>query len=211
MSLLVRKFNKLFKMKGSSNRFRRKETRNPTLKNKNSKEKFSCHECGKAGDMNFQCPTYLKKVEGKNNTSRDFKSKKAYIVWDVPEEDSTSSTSGEEETAKICLMVNDREASTSSKVDELSEVKSYETSSCSSSDNSPTYDELYSAFVELHEELKNLVRVSVDRKRLILLHEKKIANIQKEIDEIKLENEIKQRFEHHYSSSSLPIRVSGPN
>ncbi|KAF1881616.1 hypothetical protein Lal_00039832 [Lupinus albus] len=99
-----------------------------------------------------------KKVDGEKNTSRDFKSKKAYIVWDVPEEDSKTSTSGEEETAKTCLMVNDHEASTSSKVDELGEVNSYESSSRSSSNNSPTYHELYSAFVELHEELKKCWR-----------------------------------------------------
>ncbi|KAF1858816.1 hypothetical protein Lal_00027067 [Lupinus albus] len=158
MTLLVRKFNKFFKKKGSSNRFHRKETRNPTFKNKNSKEKFLCHECGKVGQMKFQCHVYLKKVEGEKNTSRDFKSKKAYILWDVPEDDSTTSTYGEEETAKICLMVNDHEANTSSKVDELGEVNSCETSSCFSSNNSPTYDELYSAFVELHEKFKKIVK-----------------------------------------------------
>ncbi|KAF1858885.1 hypothetical protein Lal_00043020 [Lupinus albus] len=80
-------------------------------------------------------------------------------------------------------------ASTSSKVDELSEVNSNESSSCSSSNNSPTYDELYSAFVELHEELKKVAKLSLDRKRVILLQEKKITNMQKEIDELKLENE----------------------
>ncbi|KAF1888379.1 hypothetical protein Lal_00039301 [Lupinus albus] len=142
MTLLVRKFNKFLKKNGSSNRFQRKETHNPTFKNKNSKEKFLCHKCGKAEHMKYQCLVYLNKVEGENNTSRDFKSKKAYIVWDVPEEDSTTSTSREEETAKICLMVNDHEASTSSKVDKLGEVNSYDSSSCSSSNNSPTYDDL---------------------------------------------------------------------
>ncbi|KAF1885915.1 hypothetical protein Lal_00032247, partial [Lupinus albus] len=55
----------------------------------------------------------LLKVYGEKNTSRDFKSKKPYIVWDVPEESSTTSTYEEEETAKICLMVKDNEASTS--------------------------------------------------------------------------------------------------
>ncbi|KAF1879710.1 hypothetical protein Lal_00039764 [Lupinus albus] len=104
------------------------------------------------------------------------------------QQNSTTRMSREEETAKICLMVNDHEARTSSKVDELGEVNSHETSSCSSSDNSPTYDELYSAFVELHEEIKKVVKVSVDHKRLVLLREKKITNMQKEIYELKLEN-----------------------
>ncbi|KAF1870708.1 hypothetical protein Lal_00026338 [Lupinus albus] len=86
-------------------------------------------------------------------------------------------------------MVNTQEASTSTNVDKQSEVNSFETSPCSSSKNSPSYDELYNAFVELHEELKKLARVNVDRKRIILLHEKKIQDMQKELDELKLENE----------------------
>ncbi|KAF1888335.1 hypothetical protein Lal_00015477, partial [Lupinus albus] len=69
------------------------------------KDRFTCHECGKAGHMRFQCPTYLKKVDSEKSTPREFKSKKAYIVWDVPEEETTSSTSSEEESAKLCLMV----------------------------------------------------------------------------------------------------------
>ncbi|CAL0331030.1 unnamed protein product [Lupinus luteus] len=73
-------------------------------KGKNSKERFTCHEYGKAGHMRFQCPTYLEKVDSDTSTPRDFKSKKAYIVWDVPEEETTSSTSSEEEFAKLCLV-----------------------------------------------------------------------------------------------------------
>ncbi|KAE9617833.1 hypothetical protein Lalb_Chr03g0039761 [Lupinus albus] len=57
------------------------------------------------GHLKYQCPTYLKKFEGEKNTSKDFKSNKAYIVWDVPEEDTTSSISKEEESAKLCLMI----------------------------------------------------------------------------------------------------------
>ncbi|KAF1885942.1 hypothetical protein Lal_00018483 [Lupinus albus] len=86
-------------------------------------------------------------------------------------------------------MVNEHEASTSMKVDELSEVNSFETSSCASSDISPTYDKLYNAFVKLHEELKKVAKVNIDHKILILLHENKIADMQKELDELKLENE----------------------
>ncbi|KAF1896133.1 hypothetical protein Lal_00042899 [Lupinus albus] len=122
---------------------------NLTFKNKDPKERFSCHECGKAGHMKFECPIYIKKVEGEKNTSRDFKSKKAYI-------ESTTSTSREEETAKICLMVNDHEQAPIQKLTNLVSI-------------SPTYDELYNAFVELNEELKKAVK--------------------KEINELKLENE----------------------
>ncbi|KAF1879889.1 hypothetical protein Lal_00022792 [Lupinus albus] len=97
--------------------------------------------------MKYQCPTYLKKVEGEKNNSGDLKSEKAYIVWDIPGEDSTTSTSEEEESTKLCLMVNAQEASTSTNVDKQS---------------------------ELHEELKKLARVNGDRKQIILLQEKKI-------------------------------------
>ncbi|KAF1888945.1 hypothetical protein Lal_00036658 [Lupinus albus] len=104
--------------------------------NKIPKECFSCHECGKSGHMKFQCLRYLKKFENDKNASREFKSKKAYIVWDVPEEESTSSTSEEEETTKLCLMVNTLDPSTPDDHGESNEVHSYESSSCS--ENSPS-------------------------------------------------------------------------
>ncbi|KAF1878140.1 hypothetical protein Lal_00049308 [Lupinus albus] len=65
--------------------------------------------------------------------------------------------------------------------------------------NSPTYDELYNAFVEMHEELKKVAKINVDWKRVILLHEKKIVSMQKEINELKLENETLDLI---YSSAS---------
>ncbi|KAF1865960.1 hypothetical protein Lal_00041658 [Lupinus albus] len=119
--------------------------------------------------MKYQCPTYLKKVGNEKNTSRDFKFKKAYTIWDVPEEELTTSSSKEEETTKLCLMVNTQDPSTSDDNGESNEVHSYESNSCSeSSENSPTYDELYCAFVELYEELKKLTRINVVRKMLHL-------------------------------------------
>ncbi|KAF1893012.1 hypothetical protein Lal_00035406 [Lupinus albus] len=66
--------------------FKRKEAKNSTFKDKNLKERFTFHECGKTGHMKYQCPTYLKKVENEKTTSRAIKSMKAYIVWDVPDE-----------------------------------------------------------------------------------------------------------------------------
>ncbi|KAF1862526.1 hypothetical protein Lal_00024428, partial [Lupinus albus] len=70
---------------------------------------------------------------------------------------------------------------------ESSEVNSYDSSS--NSDNSPTYDILYSAFVEMHEELEKLAKKYLDKKRLIIEHEKKIYELQSSIDELKLDNE----------------------
>nr|AMK47989.1 hypothetical protein [Lupinus angustifolius] len=137
--------------------------------------------------MRFQCPTYLKKVDSNKSTPRDFKSKKAYIVWDVPEEDMTSNTSGEEETRKLCLMTRTNDACCSNSKEANSKVYS-NTSSTSSDDSSPN-EELYNAYVELHDELKKLARISSDRKRLILLNEQNIVSLQIELDELKLENE----------------------
>ncbi|KAF1884667.1 hypothetical protein Lal_00028551 [Lupinus albus] len=37
------------------------------------------------------------------------------------------------------------------------------------SDNSPTYDVIYSAYVELHEELRKLAKINIDRKMLSLV------------------------------------------
>ncbi|KAF1884275.1 hypothetical protein Lal_00042927 [Lupinus albus] len=174
MTFLVRKFNKFLKRKGGLKMFQRKEAKKSTFKGKTPEGCFTCHECGKLGPMKFKLPTYPKKVENYKNTSRDFKSKKAYIVWDVPKKESTSITSEEEETTKLCLMVNTQDPSTSNDHGESNEVHSYECSSCyENSENSPTYDELYSDFVELHEELKKLARINVGRKRVIILHEKK--------------------------------------
>ncbi|KAF1889061.1 hypothetical protein Lal_00043380, partial [Lupinus albus] len=59
----------------------------------------------------------------------------------------------------------------------------------STSDDLPSYEVLYNAYVELHEELKKLARVNVDQKREILRNEKKLSQLQKELDELKLENE----------------------
>ncbi|KAF1867883.1 hypothetical protein Lal_00012779 [Lupinus albus] len=71
--------------------------------------------------------------------------------------------------------------------DESSEVNS--SYSSSNSDNSPMHDILYGAYYEMHEELKKLAKNYMDKKRLILEHEKKIYELQFFIDELKLENE----------------------
>ncbi|KAF1885764.1 hypothetical protein Lal_00008502 [Lupinus albus] len=120
------------------------------------------------------------------STPREFKSKKAYIVWDVPEEETTSSTSSEEESAKLCLMVRSDNDGNSDSHEDNNEVYS---DTSSTSDDLPSYEVLYNAYVELHEELKKLARINVDKKREILRNEKKLSQLQKELDELKLENE----------------------
>ncbi|XP_019423045.1 PREDICTED: zinc finger CCHC-type and RNA-binding motif-containing protein 1-like [Lupinus angustifolius] len=154
LTLLIRKFGKFLKNKGGFKRFQKKEVKDSIRKGKVPKDRLTCHECGKPGHMCYQCSSYLKKFENDRSNPREFKSKKAYIVWDVSEDETISSTSEEEETTKLCLMANTQEACNSSDQDDTNEVQYSNTSSCS--EESPLYDELYSAFVELHEELKKL-------------------------------------------------------
>ncbi|KAF1867863.1 hypothetical protein Lal_00012759 [Lupinus albus] len=110
--------------------------------------------------MKYTCPTYLKRIEHRNKKdSRDIKATEAYIIWDEPEEDTTStSTSEDEESSKI-------------EQDESSEVNSSDSSS--DFNNSPSYDILYGAYVEMHEELKKLAKKYMNKKRIILENEKK--------------------------------------
>ena len=193
MNLLVSKFSKFLRRKGGFKKFQKRDIRGTRdsketfRKSKSSNDKIICHECGKVGHIKFQCPTYLKRIESEKKDSRDIKSKRAYIVWDVPEDQSTStSTSDDEESAKLCLMTKDHNSDEESSESDKSDPSNV---SDSESENSPTYEMLYSAYVELHEELKKLAKINVERKRIILLHEQKIIEMQKELDELKLENE----------------------
>ncbi|KAF1867922.1 hypothetical protein Lal_00042436 [Lupinus albus] len=61
-----------------------------------------------------------------------------------------------------------------------------ESSESYNSDDSPTYDIFYGVYFEMHEELKKLAKKYVDKKMLILEHEKKICELLTFIDELKL-------------------------
>ncbi|KAF1889957.1 hypothetical protein Lal_00025287 [Lupinus albus] len=79
----------------------------------------------------------------------------------------------EEESAKLCLMVRSDNNGNSDSHEDNDEVYS---DTSSTSDDLPSYEVLYNAYVELHEELKKLARINVDKKREILRNEKKLAN-----------------------------------
>ncbi|KAF1889102.1 hypothetical protein Lal_00043321 [Lupinus albus] len=100
----------------------------------------------------------------------------------------STSTSKDEQSNNLCLIAQNSNSGTISEQDESSVVNSSDSSS--NSDDFTTYDMLYGAYVEMHEELKKLAKTFTDRKRLILEHEKKICQLQEFIDELKLENEI---------------------
>ncbi|KAF1866077.1 hypothetical protein Lal_00013514 [Lupinus albus] len=67
MMLLVQKFRKRLK------RFQRKEARDSTKKDKNPKDRLTCHQHGKEGHTKFQCLNFLKKADNNKRNSRDFK------------------------------------------------------------------------------------------------------------------------------------------
>ncbi|KAF1894652.1 hypothetical protein Lal_00027029 [Lupinus albus] len=189
VSHLVNKFRKFLRKKGGFRKFHKEDVKDSIKKSKNPKDNTSFHECGKVGHMKYTCPTYLKRIEHRNKKDyRDIKAIEAYIIWDEPEEDTTStSTSEDEESSKICLVVQNLNSCQESEQDESSEVNSSDSSS--NFDNSPSYDILYGAYVEMHEELKKLAKKYMNKKMLILEHEKEISELQFLIDELNLENE----------------------
>ncbi|KAF1881690.1 hypothetical protein Lal_00032159, partial [Lupinus albus] len=154
ISHLVNKFRKFLRKKGGFRKFHKEDVKDSIKKSKNPKDNTSCHECEKVGHMKYTCPTYLERIENRNKKdSWDIKATEAYIIWDEPEEDTTStSTSEDEESSKMCLMVQNLNSCQESEQDESSEVNSSDSSS--NSDYSPSYDILYGAYVEMHEELK---------------------------------------------------------
>ncbi|KAF1894470.1 hypothetical protein Lal_00043412 [Lupinus albus] len=85
--------------------------KNITLKATTSKSKEEKDNDESVSDLDDETTNLLVRKFSKfikrkeKSTPREFKSKKAYIAWDVPEEETTSSTSSEEEKAKLCLMV----------------------------------------------------------------------------------------------------------
>ncbi|KAF1879796.1 hypothetical protein Lal_00039666, partial [Lupinus albus] len=169
MVLLVNKFIKFLKKIKAFRKFQRKESIDSTKKGKNTKENITCHECGKGGHMN---------VEKDKKESWDIKAKKAYIVWNIPKEEATSSTPDDEKSTKLCLMTQNHETCKTSKQGNSSEVRISD--SDYDSDCSLTYDVLY--------ELKKLTKINANRKTVILVHEKNILEIQKFI-ELQLQHE----------------------
>ncbi|KAF1877145.1 hypothetical protein Lal_00015806 [Lupinus albus] len=173
ISVLVNKFRKSLRKKGGFRKFHKENEKDSIKKSKYPKDKTTCHECGKVCHMRYTCPTYLKRVDCNNmEDSQDIQAKKTYIIWDALDEDTTSTnTLEDEELNKLCLMAQNL-------------------NSCQvNSNDSPTYDILYGSYVEMHEELKKLAKKYLDKKRLILDHEKKISELQSFIDELKVENE----------------------
>ena len=187
--LLVKKLGRFLKKKGNFNRNRQRDSKDSQPRNKTNKDHIKCHGCGKLGHYRSTCPTNSKKSEGDNSKFNSSKGKRAYIVWDEVESQSTSSSSDDEELANLCLMTKlDEEESSSIKSSENVNEVDY-LSDASSSSNSPSFNELYNVYVEMHKELKKLAKINVERKNFIMKQHEKIIELQKDLEELKLQNE----------------------
>ncbi|XP_019442312.1 PREDICTED: uncharacterized protein LOC109347034 [Lupinus angustifolius] len=158
MSLLINKFRKYLRKNRGTKKLHKEDEDSSIKMSKNPKDNESCHKSRKVGRMRYTCPTPSKKIEQDfKKDSWDIKAKKAYIIWDDPkEDDSSTSISEDEESHKICLMAQNSNSCEVSEQDEPSEIYSYD---CSSNSNiSLMYNMLYDAFVEMHEEVKMLAK-----------------------------------------------------
>ena len=171
LALLVRKFGKFLKKKGNTRRSPFPPKRNFSKGEKSNSTPPTCFECGKPGHIKMDCPTFQKRVDRfERRNPKEKKSKRAYIAWDDNDMDSTDDSDDEE--ANLCFMAND----------DL-EVQS------PSHDLSPTYDELQDAFEELHDESIRLAKLVSTSKKTILILEDKISILNKEVEDLKIENE----------------------
>lgn len=141
MSKFLKHYNKFIKCKGLKHDKNLIKFRRLSKKDTNS---INCYECGKKGHMKSDCPTFSKKkgkAPSKSNTKR--KRRRAFIAWE--DEDETSFYNFfDNVVSDLCHMAQ------TSKECELSDYDS-----CFF-DNKPSYDQLHCAFVELHEEEKNV-------------------------------------------------------
>ena len=187
MKLMLREFDKFLKRKGRLNKNKHKEKDSPHYKTKTTKEGVVCHECGKPGHLKYSCSRYLKKKEKDKKNS---KSKRAYIVWDSDEDGkkSTSSSSSDNEEAaclNLLVQVNEEESSN----DESSEQSEESDVSLTKSEISSKYELLHNAYEEMYEQLEKVVKKNIKCKKLIEEHQQKILELQKQVDDLNLDNE----------------------
>nr|XP_012567732.1 uncharacterized protein LOC105851424 [Cicer arietinum] len=152
IGMLVRKFKKFLKKKGSQSRKPpNSKTKGFSKSDTNDSKVITCYECGKTGHIRSECfklqnRNKLVKAKGKDQQPS---TKRAYIAWNDNDEESSKDL--EDEEANLCLMAN-------TDLDSDSEV---------SITSNPSYDELHDAFNELHAEHVKVVKQLICTKKML--------------------------------------------
>ncbi|KAL5161671.1 hypothetical protein HKD37_07G018920 [Glycine soja] len=155
----VKRFNKFLRNKGNQ----RISNINPKKKGENSSLAPKCYECDQPENLRFDCPVFKRRME--KFDKRNFKEKKAYIIWE--DNDMNSSSDSENEVINLGLMAKDYE--------------SEEKVMSSNYDLFISFDELQDAFNDLHKELVKLAKLFSYSKKTISSLEKEILKLKFEI------------------------------
>nr|XP_027186330.1 uncharacterized protein LOC113784373 [Cicer arietinum] len=137
IGMLVRKFKKFLKKKGSQSRKpQNSKTKGFSKSDTSDSNVITCYECGKTGHIRSECYKLQNKAKPVKTKGKDQQpsTKRAYIAWNDNDEDSSGDS--EDEEANLCLMANTDSESDSEE----------------STTSNPSYDELHDAFNELHAE-----------------------------------------------------------
>ncbi|XP_061370708.1 uncharacterized protein LOC133313360 [Gastrolobium bilobum] len=172
MSFFVKKYGNFFKKKN----FQIRPPFPPKRRFKDegaSQPPHTCYECGKTGHFKADCPK-LQKKEKNSSSSDDSSNKEANVCF---LQDSKASNDVSKGMQHMCFMT----------IENGNESESEVNSTCSSI--SPSYDELQNLFDELHSESLEHVKSLREMRKTIVSLEKQIACSNKEVKELKDENE----------------------
>jgi len=117
LNLLVKRFGKHLKRKGSYGNPKRYNSKH----NESNSSNFTCYNCGKKRHIKIECLNANKEKEKSVDRKKEKKPKerRAYIAWEDNDDSTTSSSSQDEsEEANLCLMAG-YESSSLSQVSSL--------------------------------------------------------------------------------------------
>jgi len=164
LNLLVKRFGKYLKRKGSKGNQKRY---NSKQNKSNNTSNFSCYNCGKKGRIKIEYPNINKEKENSYDKKKEKKPKErcAYIAWKDNDDSTSSSSQNESEEANLCLMAG-YESSSSSQVNSL---------------DKNDYNQLLHDFQELHNEANKIFVINNPLKGLNNWLENRINQLESEI------------------------------
>ena len=168
LSLLTRKFSRFLRRK---NRDRTQQRKRYSKSNDSNSSSYTCFGCGKPGHIKVDCQNNQNKEKSASKKSERGKGKRAYISWEENEVSSTSDSSNGSEEANMCFMVND-EGSVSDSVSDFST-------------DSESYDKLFIAFKETHDEANRLAVICTKLNKVNRVLEPKVKAIEEELHKAK--------------------------